>query len=53
LFGDKLHVLVDSADAAAPEIGRVLRDAGLIVHGLRQAEASLEDVFIERMAEDA
>jgi ABC-2 type transport system ATP-binding protein len=53
LFGDKLHVLVDSADAAAPEIERVLRDAGLTVHGLRQAEASLEDVFIERMTEDA
>jgi ABC-2 type transport system ATP-binding protein len=53
LFGDKLHVLVDSAGEAAQEIGRVLRDAGLIVHGLRQAEASLEDVFIERMAEDA
>jgi ABC-2 type transport system ATP-binding protein len=53
LFGDKLHVLVDSADAAAPEIERVLRDAGLTVHGLRQTEASLEDVFIERMTEDA
>jgi ABC-2 type transport system ATP-binding protein len=52
LFGDKLHVLVDSADAATPEIERVLRDAGLTVHGLRQAEASLEDVFIERMTED-
>jgi ABC-2 type transport system ATP-binding protein len=53
LFGDKLHVLVDSADVAAPEIERVLRDAGLTVHGLRQTEASLEDVFIERMTEDA
>jgi ABC-2 type transport system ATP-binding protein len=52
LFGDKLHVLVDSADEATPEIERVLRDAGLTVHGLRQAEASLEDVFIERMTED-
>jgi ABC-2 type transport system ATP-binding protein len=53
LFGDKLHVLVDSAGEAAPEIERVLRDAGLAVHSLRQAEASLEDVFIERMTEDA
>ncbi|BAV34400.1 multidrug ABC transporter ATP-binding protein [Sulfuricaulis limicola] len=53
LFGDKLHVLTDSASAAAPEIERVLRDAGLVVHGIRRAEASLEDVFIERMTEDA
>jgi ABC-2 type transport system ATP-binding protein len=51
LFGDKLHVLTDSAEAATPEIGRVLREAGFVVHDIRRAEASLEDVFIDRMAE--
>ena len=50
LFGDKLHVTVASVASDGPAIERVLRDAGLSVHRAHKAEASLEDVFIERLA---
>ena len=53
LFGDKLHVQVDSAAQAAPGIERTLRAAGLPPIRVHAAEASLEDVFIERMTEAA
>ena len=49
LFGDKLHVTVTSAAADAPRIEQVLRTAGLSVLSIARADASLEDVFIERM----
>jgi ABC-2 type transport system ATP-binding protein len=49
LFGDKLHVTVASAAADAPLIEQALRAADLRVLSMARAEASLEDVFIERM----
>lgn len=52
-FGDKLHVIVASAATDAAEIERVLREAGMDVRQVRQVEASLEDVFIQRMTEAA
>jgi ABC-2 type transport system ATP-binding protein len=53
LFGDKLHVTVASAAADAPRIEQALRAAGLRVLSITRAEASLEDVFIERMTAPA
>ena len=49
LFGDKLHVTVASASADAPHIEQALRAADLRVLSMSRADASLEDVFIERM----
>jgi len=49
LFGDKLHVTVASATADGPLIEQALRAADLQVLSMARAEASLEDVFIERM----
>ena len=48
-FGDKLHVIVNAAATDAAEIERVLREAGMAVRRIQQVEASLEDVFIQRM----
>lgn len=49
LFGDKLHVTVASASTDTPLIEQTLRAADLRVLSITRAEASLEDVFIERM----
>ena len=53
LFGDKLHVTVASAATDAPRIEQALRAAGLRVLSITRVEASLEDVFIERMTASA
>ncbi len=53
LFGDKLHVTVSSAPAATEAIRKALHAAGLRVHRIQQVDASLEDVFIQRMTEAA
>ena len=50
LFGDRLHVTVESA-AAAPAVEAHCRGAGLAVRGLSTITPSLEDVFIDRIAE--
>lgn len=49
LFGDKLHAIVASANADAPVLEQALRSADIQVLSMVRAEASLEDVFIERM----
>lgn len=49
LFGDKLHVSVESAARDQPVITQVLRDAGIQVQAVQPAGASMEDVFIERI----
>ncbi len=50
LFGDKLHVIADSAERDAPVIQQDLQSAGIQVQSLQPAEASMEDVFIVRMS---
>ena len=45
LFGDRLHILVESAEEAQPRIEAVLRAAGIAAHELRVIEPTLEDVF--------
>jgi len=49
LFGDTVHALVD-AGAREDAVRRVLSAAGVAVEEVRAVEASLEDVFIERVA---
>ncbi|HET9425042.1 MAG TPA: ABC transporter ATP-binding protein [Gemmatimonadaceae bacterium] len=49
VFGDRLHVSVADA-AAAADVASVLRQAGHIVGGIQPVAASLEDVFIDRIA---
>jgi ABC-2 type transport system ATP-binding protein len=51
LFGDKLHVTVASVREDRAAIEEALRDAGLAVRAIAPAAASMEDVFIERIAE--
>lgn len=46
VFGSLLHAIVESAGAAAPEIRRVLAQAGLAVRKIEKIEPSLEDVFV-------
>jgi drug efflux transport system ATP-binding protein len=49
LFGDKLHLSVESAARDQPVVTQVLRDAGIQVQVVHPAGASMEDVFIERI----
>jgi ABC-2 type transport system ATP-binding protein len=52
LFGDRAHVRVDESrqTEAAAEISSALSRAGLIVVSVRATVATLEDVFISRLA---
>jgi ABC-2 type transport system ATP-binding protein len=50
-FGDRLHLSVMSAERAAPEVTRALREAGFEVASARAIVPSLEDVFIGKVAE--
>lgn len=49
VFGDRLHVLVDAAGAAAPELRAALEAAGVAVRSLRPVRPTLEDVFVARL----
>lgn len=53
VFGDRLHVLVPSAEAAEPELRRILEGAGVRILGLRRTAPSLEDVFVSRITSGA
>lgn len=54
LFGDRLHVSTaaggHAGGAVADVIGTLLREAGLVVHGVNEVAPSLEDVFIDHIA---
>jgi ABC-2 type transport system ATP-binding protein len=45
LFGDRLHIVVDSAEEGRVRIEATLRAAGIAAHELRVIEPTLEDVF--------
>lgn len=49
VFGDRLHVLVDAAGAAAPVLRAALEAAGVTVRSLRPVRPTLEDVFVARL----
>ena len=46
LFGDRLHVILPSADTAEQQVHEVLIREGIHVLGQRESRFSLEDVFI-------
>jgi ABC-2 type transport system ATP-binding protein len=46
LYGNEIHVVVESGAAAAPELRRDLQAAGLHVERLEPISASIEDVFV-------
>jgi len=50
VFGDRLHLSVGSAERAAAEVTRTLREAGFEVLSARPIVPSLEDVFIGKVA---
>jgi ABC-2 type transport system ATP-binding protein len=45
-YGERLHVLVDSADRRLPEIEAALRKRGFVCRGARRATARMEEAFI-------
>jgi ABC-2 type transport system ATP-binding protein len=51
IFGDRLHVSVASAATDGPVVVAALAQAGFPVLGWERAAVSMEDVFIERIAE--
>ena len=53
LFGDTLHVVVTEDGASRDRIAATLRDGGVPASDIEEIEASLEDVFIERVADQA
>ncbi|MHB9133722.1 MAG: ABC transporter ATP-binding protein [Armatimonadota bacterium] len=46
VFGDRLHVWVESAEHAESVVASTLVAAGVIVTGIRRTQPGLEDVFI-------
>jgi ABC-type multidrug transport system ATPase subunit len=51
VFGDQIHVSAAAAADAAPAIRRALEAAGFLVSSVELSAPSMEDVFIERVAE--
>jgi ABC-2 type transport system ATP-binding protein len=51
IFGDRLHLTVAAGAEAAPAVNASFREAGLEATEARRVTPSLEDVFIERIAE--
>ncbi len=50
LFGETVHAVVDEAAEARARIAQVLDDAGVVASEVEAIDASLEDVFIERVS---
>lgn len=51
VFGDRIHLTVGSAEAARPRVEAELRRAGLDDVAVTAREPSMEDVFMERLAD--
>ncbi|MBA7606704.1 putative multidrug ABC transporter ATP-binding protein YbhF [subsurface metagenome] len=49
LFGSAIHVIVDEASTATPEIKRLLESRGVAVNSINRVLFSMEDVFISLM----
>jgi ABC-2 type transport system ATP-binding protein len=49
LFGSAIHVVVDEAHTASPQIKRLLDSGGVAVHSINRIPFSMEDVFISLM----
>ena len=50
LFGDRIHIVVAARDEAIAQIKQVLVNENLTLHGIREIEPSLEDVFVSVLA---
>ena len=50
MFGESVHVTLESRERDAERVRSALRTAGITVLDVHDAEPSLEDVFIERVA---
>ena len=50
VFGDRLHVLVRSAETARPALEAALASAGVTVVSMRPTAPSLEDVFVSAVS---
>ena len=46
LFGDRVHVVTDNAEATERRVTEILARAGVELQGVRPVEPSLEDVFV-------
>jgi ABC-2 type transport system ATP-binding protein len=51
MFGNWLHVTVASAERDSPALEATLHQAGLEIEAIRRITPSMEDVFIERLAD--
>ncbi len=51
LFGSAIHVMVDKAETAVPEIRHILENGGVTVHGINHIPFTMEDVFISLVGE--
>ena len=46
IFGSLLHATVENAEAAVPEIRKILTGSGIVVNRIEKIVPSLEDVFV-------
>jgi ABC-2 type transport system ATP-binding protein len=53
LYGDRIHLSLDRRDRDWPGVRTALEGAGITVTAVRPLEPSLEDVFIERVTQEA
>jgi ABC-2 type transport system ATP-binding protein len=52
LFGDRLHLVTDDPAQGAELVTGIIKRAGMELHGIRQIEPSLEDVFVSVLSEE-
>jgi ABC-2 type transport system ATP-binding protein len=51
VFGNALHLVVEQADAAVPQVKKYLGDQGVTVRRIEKIHPSLEDVFVSLTTE--
>ena len=51
VFGNALHLVVESADASIPDVRKFLADRGVTVRRIERIRPSLEDVFVSLTTE--
>jgi ABC-2 type transport system ATP-binding protein len=53
VFGSGLHIKVDQASAAVPEVRKTLERAGITIKHLEPITPSMEDVFVSLIEQEA
>jgi ABC-2 type transport system ATP-binding protein len=51
VFGNALHLVVEQAEAATPEVKKYLAECGVAVRSIEKIRPSLEDVFVSLTAQ--